>query len=805
MNTRLLDSGWTLGTPYTPPYHRPQVHGHPEIPASVPGHVHSDLVKAGVIVDPFTGMAEAGAQWVDEMDWVYRCTFDWQPTDGTPRRTLRFGGIDTVATVMLNGEQVGPSNNFFLPLEIDVTDRLVAGANTLEIQIESPVRVGDQRRAEYFAQESLPTDTCFFDERAFVRKPGYMSGWDWGPRLVSAGIWQAVELVEFSHRIVECSVLSEALGGNRFRLKLETQTEGDGLLQATAAGVPFGPDGTLEIESELWWPNGEGRPALIPVEVSFGDHRIVRHVGLRTVELVREKDEWGTTFEFKVNGRRVWARGANWIPHHSFPSLVTREDVFAAVKKYAQLGMNMLRVWGGGLYETEDFYDACDQFGIMVWQDFPYACSHYPDDPTAQQVAREEAAFHIRRLRDRASHVLWCGNNENRSMYYGKWLGTGRLAPRFYGEVIYDDVLKQAVIQGDPGKAYVESSPLFVKQMPGHDDATLNSDDHYWDVWHGRGDWTYYRESDTRFSSEFGFAASCTPATWDKVAPGLQDPEGPVVRWHDKTNKPWSVFRDMVELHYPRARSLEEWICTSQLNQRDALRAAFEHYRTNPACRGALIWQANDCWPVQSWAIEDFSRLLKPAGFEMARLLAPLLLTADVVHGELQVSACNDSQTRLLDELEITFVDTVTGEVVRRKAASVSLDADDRRVLHAVSVSDFQPYRTAFRVSFKGNSAAPRWGLLCEPKAAEIRPGKIEVVPSSEGFRCTVRSFVFDLTLSAETPLSNSAGLAGTFAVTAMPGESFVFRCAQTPLHLVARSLAGPHELVVHQPIDVAH
>lgn len=801
MNTRVIDSGWTLSAPSAVPYHRPQFHEFPEIPATVPGHVHVDLIHAGLIVDPFTGMAEAAAQWVGETDWTYRCTFDWQPNPAFPHRVLRFGGIDTVATVFLNGEEIAQADNFFLPLEVDVTSRLRPGQNQIEVQILSAVKVGEERRTAYFAQEGLPTDTLWFDEGAFVRKPAYMSGWDWGPRLVSSGIWKPVELLEFADRIVECSVLTERLADGRYRLKLDATTEGEATLRATANGLPFDADGTLDLTADAWWPNGEGVASMVDVEVTFGDHRIHKRVGLRTIKLLRKPDQWGTSFEFEVNGRRVWARGANWIPHHSFPSVVTREDVFAAVAKYAKLGMNMLRVWGGGLYETEDFYDACDTHGIMVWQDFPYACGLYPDDDAAQATARREADYHIRRVRDRACHVLWCGNNENRALYFGKWSGPGTLAPRFFGEVIYNEVLLDCVRRGDPGKDYIESSPLLVKPMSGHEDATLNSDDHYWDVWHGRGDWVYYRESDTRFSSEFGFASSCTASAWESVAPALTDHESPIVRWHDKTNKPWPVFREMVELHYPRATNLLEWIYSSQLNQRDALRAAFEHYRMNPACRGALIWQANDCWPVQSWAIEDFARLLKPDGFEMARLLAPVLISAHIEGGKLRIGVCNDSQKRVDGAIQVNFVDTLSGQIIRKETGRCEVAPDARGITMDLDVHGLPATRTSFCVSLEGNTI-PRWGLLCEPKNAVLQAAPLNVRSHDGKWHITPQGFVFDLVFAADAPLADTRGLAGTQAFTAMPGETIVVTTEADPRSLQARSLAGLHPIQMENRAD---
>lgn len=793
MQLRLLDRSWTVTPVVDHPFHRPYYGAVPTVPAQVPGHVHTDLVAAGVIGDPFVGMLEFGARWVDETDWVFGCEFEWQPSEGLPLRVLRFEGLDTVATVLLNGEEIGRSDNFFLPLELDVTGKLIPGINRLQVKLESAVRVGMERRAKYLAEQGLPTETAWFDEHAFVRKPGYMSGWDWGPRIVSCGIWAPVVLLEYASRINHVSVLSEHLGRERFRVWIDAECEGAGELSATWDDQPFGPDLSLEVVSNTWWPNGEGEPYLHRATITFGDHTVERKVGLRTVKLLRIPDKDGTSFEFEVNGRRIWSRGFNWIPHDSFPSRITPTEVEAAVARYAKLGANMLRVWGGGMYETEAFYDACDRHGIMVWQDFPYACSYTPDDEPAQQVARSEADFHIRRLRDRASHVLWCGNNENRSLYYGRWSGTGILPSRFYGEKLYDDTLKKAVESGDPAKAYVESSPLLVNGLPGANCPTVHSDDHYWDVWHGRGDWVHYRDSDTRFSSEFGFASSCGWRAWNRVGNNLSSPEQPAVRWHDKTGKPWDVFRGLVELHYPHAENLEDWVYTSQLNQRDAVRFAIEHYRSNPACRGALIWQVNDCWPVQSWALEDYARQLKPAGMEIERLFAPVLICAQVEGANLKIAVCNDSQARVEERLTVTFFDTVALTTQTENTVGLVLDPDERKTAAEYPLQGFPTNRTACRIELSGHPGATRWLLLGEPKHAELGSPQIGSDWDGDDFRVRVTGFVQDLqlvSLAGSEIIDSESGLPGTRSYTGI-NLSISWRIIGPKQGLVLRSIAG--------------
>lgn len=800
MKRTLLNQNWTvkpLGKLL--PYPRNQAHTLLPVPATVPGSVHLDLHAAGFIGHPFYERNEAGLKWIDESDWCYGCEFNWKPDIQNPNRVLRFHGLDTVATVFLNGERLADNDNFFLPLEVNVSERLLDGVNKLEIHFLSAVNVGDARRSEYFTENDIDPQVSHFDERAFVRKPGYMSGWDWGPRLVSCGIWRPVELVEFQSRIEFFSVHQKSLGDGSFELTAEVRISGNEAptLSYNGKTLPVG-ETVWTVKDALWWPVGEGSQPLQTVTLSLpsGDS-VTKKIGLRTIDLIREPDAIGTSFEFVVNGRKIWSRGANWIPHDSFPGIVKDSDYHEAIDRYARLGMNMLRVWGGGLYETEAFYDACDQAGILVWQDFPYACCYYPDDAAHQEVAAKEAVYHVERLRDRTSLALWCGNNENRAMWFGKWGGAEKNPKRFYAEPIYDEVLRSVVSKHDPSRSYIESSPVLVNGMPGYEsNAPEHSDDHFWDVWHGRGDWCFYKDSKTRFSSEFGFASSCSMAVWRDVSKRELTHEDPAVRWHDKTGKPWEVFHGMVAKHYPSPENLEDWIYYSQLNQRDAMRAALEHYRGGDRCRGALIWQINDCWPVQSWALEDYRRLLKPAGFEMTRLYSGILICADVVEGVLKVTIANDRELPVSGQLTLDAIDTLSGAVVGSLTQSVQVSAQGRALVAEWSVSDRHATSTAIRCRLEGVEVGDRWVLLAEPKETLSQPVELTANLVEGTLIVQGKGAVLDLVVWNEEEPSVLAdpqtGLSGFAAVSQVDPEIRLRVTGQIGT-LRARSLAGLH------------
>ncbi len=705
-------------------YYRPCVIGLNWLPAKVPGCVHLDLLCNGVISDPFTSFHEHGCQWVDIADWVYRTSFVYESdeSDGLYglRKVLRFEGLDTIATIYLNGDEIGHSENMFIPLEIDVSESILGGKNELEIRFCSAVRVGMERRAACFERERLNPETTFFDERAFVRKAQYMSGWDWGPRLVSCGIWRPVRLIEFESRIRSYSVHHKRLDDGRFRVWSETGIEGEVPFLTTWDGKEFEGDFDLIVENpELWWPNGLGEPHLYEITARIeGQDSIQKKVGLRTIELKQEDDQWGRSFEFVVNGKPIFAIGGNWIPNDSFPSRINPNQVAKQVHDCAEYGMNMIRVWGGGLYESEEFYDACDEHGILVWQDFPFACSYYPDSKEFLDEIEREARFQIERLRDRTCLALWCGNNEIQTMWEGKWGKPEHQPDRWYGETIFKELFPKLIKELDPIRSYISTSPT------GSDRAerpNCNSDNfgdqHFWEVWHGKGDWVHYRDSGARFCSEFGFASSCSMECWETVFQPDEStsPAHPVVRSHDKTNKPWEIFRGLVELHYPRPNSLDEWVETSQLNQRDAMREAFEHFRISRKCAGALVWQINDCWPAQSWSLQDYARIWKPAGLEMKRLCHPILVALRVYSGfvEVAVDVWHDD---FPIEISLEFCSSSARQVLRSLLISFEMEEIESETWKRIDTTEFDRFRTIVSAQWTKSEITRTTRSLCEPK-----------------------------------------------------------------------------------------
>ena len=572
------------------------------IAATVPGQVHVDLLRAGVIGDPFAHKQELGCQWVDESDFSYRTEFEWQPDAAKPRRVLRFDGLDTLCTIYLNGQEIGRHDNMFTPLEIDVSGRLEPGKNELRVDFVSALRIGRELKRAFLERERLPEAVERFGERSFVRKAQYMYGWDWGPRLVSLGIWQPVALLEYAERILDVHVTQTHAEGGRVRVTAKTEHTGQGkIVHCLESSVHVGDGEIADWKApELWFPNGMGEQRLYTLttylcsadalsgvaldrpaearsalERSALDKRVVRF-GLRQIRLLCEPDRFGESFEFEINGRKLWAMGANWIPDDSFPARITREGLRVKLEGARALGMNMLRVWGGGLYESDDFYDLCDELGILVWQDFPFACAYYPDEGAFAEAVAHEARVNVRRLRNHASLALWCGNNENLTMYQQRWGDRQLHPPRYYGEKLYDETLPALLLELDPDRPYVPTSP-----WGGEQDCNQGGvgDQHYWDVWHGRGDWRHYVDSTARFCLgvrlRFGVLVHASPGV-TVLGLGLRRPGRPRCRGA-LARQDAQGLRDLSRLRgagtTPRpSEPLPAWIYYSQLNQRDAMR-----------------------------------------------------------------------------------------------------------------------------------------------------------------------------------------------------------------------------------------
>ncbi len=614
------------------------------LPATVPGCVHTDLIGAGAIPDPQRGTNEAGLQWIDERDWEYAAAFT-VGADILDQEVVELvaDGLDTVATVTLNGTDVARTENMFIGYRWSVKPLLRRGRNTIRIRFDSATRyIRTHRKGHTPRDINDPVGRC-----TVIRKEQCQFGWDWGPRYVTAGIWRDIRLEGWSGNRLASVAVRQAHrpdGGVTVSLRPELarpdrratcrwriSTGGE------AAWSGTGP--TVDIsEPKLWWPSGQGSQPLytLEVEVAAAGGEIIGtwkgRIGLRTLALDRHKDKWGESFQFVVNGRPVFAKGANWIPASTFVAGLRRRDYGRDLEAAVAAHMNMVRVWGGGIYESEEFYDICDELGLLVWQDFMFACTLYPGDAAFIASSRAEAEYQVRRLRHRASLALWCGNNEVWGINHHELVDPKKKVLRGHYERLFHRALPDVVGRLGGDTPYWPSSPWRGDVDATHAGGEARGDSHYWDVWHGRHPVKEYEKWNFRFASEFGMQSYSSSATQAMFSPaGDRNIFGSAMETHQKNKGGNQVILDYVSRRYRFPRDQDALIYLSQLNQVFCIQTGVAHYRRiMPRCMGALYWQLNDCWPVASWSSIEFTGRWRALHHAARRFFAPAVVSAHV-------------------------------------------------------------------------------------------------------------------------------------------------------------------------------
>jgi beta-mannosidase len=617
------------------------------LPAKIPGCVHTDLLRARQIPDPFYGTNELGLRWIEERDWEYRAAFTASAALlAESGIELVADGLDTVATVYLNGKKVAATDNMFIGHRWSVKPLLRPGANELRIVFTSALRYIRDTRAGFVPPVEF-NDPVGNSVR--IRKQQCQFGWDWGPRFVTAGIWRGLRLEARSlNRLAHVRVAQLHAGTPaRPEVSLTLVPELACPEPRVTYWVTLSLDGRPLVESadlsfgvpspQLWWPAGQGAQPLYDLAVTALDSSgrelgtITQRLGLRTIILDRHPDQWGESFRFLVNGRPVFIKGANWIPAHSFVAGLTRADYARDLRAAVLANMNCVRVWGGGIYESEDFYDLCDELGLLVWQDFMFACCLYPSDPAFLASVRAEAGYQVKRISHHASLALWCGNNEL------AWLNAKPLADtpalREGYEALFHDVLPAAVAAHDAVTPYWPSSQWRGgwEHDNSHETGEKRGDTHFWDVWHQRKPVKDYEKWAFRFCSEFGMQSYSSPETNATFAPAGANVFGAVMENHQKNRGGNQVILDYISRRYRFPKSQDDLIYLSQLNQAYCMSVGVEHYRRlMPRCMGAIYWQLNDCWPVASWSSIEFTGKWRALHHVARRFNAPALVCAHV-------------------------------------------------------------------------------------------------------------------------------------------------------------------------------
>ncbi len=680
--------------------------------ATVPGCVHTDLIANNRLDDPFYRDNEQRQMWVGETEWRYTRTFTVPPELlQHDRLILCCYGLDTLATLYINDQPIGDADNMYRTWEFDVKQVLVAGDNTLTIDFASPmqyVRKMDAEKGEMAGWvEPMRVNTG-----AWIRKQPSNFGWDWGPKMMTSGIWRDIELIAFNTARIEEVVISQQHGDGQVELTLALAVKAVQKTHLSATvSLKWGETTVATVEQTvhdhaevkitvekpaLWWVAGLGDHPLYDVSVSLNDANGVldtweAKIGLRTLTLERHTDEWGESFYFACNGVPFFAKGANWIPISPYPGQPKRADYERFIQAAAEANMNMLRVWGGGFYEDDAFYDLCDHYGIAVWQDFIFACGTYPSfDADFMTNVEAEARDNIRRLRHHASLALLCGNNEiEQGLPTEEWKAT--LSWEQYS-LLFDDLLANLVKELAPQISYWPASPHTpLGDREDHQNPNAG-DTHLWAVWHGLQPYEWYRTRPDRFVSEFGFQSFPEPATVYEVTIPEDHNLTSYVMEHFQRSKIGNVtiIYYLVDwFRLPTAFDSLLWL--SQILQAMAMKYAVEHWRRNmPRTMGTLYWQLNDMWAAPSWASVDWKGNWKALHYMAKRFYAPLLVSGveNLENGTVDVYATSDLLVDQPAKLVCTITDAVGNELEVKHVDIVASSASSHHV-NTVDVSQW--------------------------------------------------------------------------------------------------------------------
>ncbi len=758
-----------------------------EIPATVPGVVHTDLLAAGLIPDPYVDDNESELSWIGSSAWTYRTTFA-HAADGEQHHDLVAAGLDTVARVVLNGVELGRTANQHRTYRWRVDDVLQEGENTLVVEFRSPIAYARERESVLGERPH-----SYIHPFNAIRKSACNFGWDWGPALVTAGIWREIGLESWSS--VRLASVRPVVGidGDPRRVDVHVELEWDAGAserelvaevagrRVTASVAPGDAAAVLALhapDAELWWPRGYGDQPLYDLSVSIGAAEIRRRVGFRTVTVDVEADEQGSPFALAVNARPVYIKGANWIPEDTFFPRVTRDRLAARFDDAVEANMNLLRVWGGGVYESEDFYDLADERGILVWQDFLLACAAYSEDPELWEEFDAEARQNVARLAWHPSLVVWNGGNEN-IWGWVDWQWRPRLNGATWGEGYYQELFPRIIAELAPTTPYSPGSPYGFSRYV-HPNDPAHGTTHIWDVWN-QVDYEVYRSYAPRFVSEFGFQG---PPAWSTLFSVVHDepadPYGPLMLVHQKAQDGNGKLERGLGAHIAAPASIEDWHWATQLNQARAVRFGIEHFRSlHPLNQGAIVWQLNDCWPVISWAAVDGRGHRKPLWHALREAYADRFLTVQPRGDAIAVVLHNDTD-EVWDAAVTTRRVTLEGGVLATETTAIIVPA---RGAASIDVPDgvaraADPEREMLVATAPSGERALWYfaedpALALDPEAFTATAG---VIADGYDVRITAHALIKDVTLHVDRVDPDARVDRGL--VTLLAGEEATFRVA---------------------------
>lgn len=757
--------------------------------ADVPGVVHTDLMANGIIEDPFYRLNERAVQWIDKEDWIYETEFTGHNKIITrENQQIVFKGLDTYADVYLNDSLILKANNMFLEWKTNVKGILKAGKNKLKVYFHSPVKIDMPK------WEALPYQLKADNDQSenggllnrkigiFARKAGYHYGWDWGPRLVTSGIWRPVYLEAWDNikienvHIIQKEVSSERanltsaveiISSRNIKNAIITIKADERLIATKCADLKkglneFRLDYTIK-EPQLWWSNGLGNPYLykFTTAVSLENHisdSISCNIGIRSLKVIADKDKYGRSLYFELNGKPVFMKGANYIPGDNFLPRITPEKYEKAILDAKNANMNMLRVWGGGIYEDDLFYDFCDKHGILVWQDFMFACALYPGDKAFTESVKQEAIYNVKRLRNHPCLALWCGNNENIDAWFGwGWKKEYETMENGYADKLWNDLynlyfrlLPQVVEEYGGGTGYRGSSPI---AYPDKKSDGIHGDSHFWGVWHGNMPISQYNKERSRFFSEYGFQAFPEFESVKMYAPLKEDHriDSEVMMSHQRggiaaNNK----IKEYMLKSYNKPKDFESFLYVGMLLQGDAIKTAMEaHRRDMPYCMGSLFWQHNDCWPVASWSSRDYYGRWKAQHYFARKAYDMILVSPVVMDGQLTVHLVSDYLKPVRGKFTLKVMD-MEGNIIYSKAEATQtpvnsseliFKSDIKKISGNASFNDIIIY-TEFQTS---NKTYTNIAYTAEQKFMNYRPANIKwkIKKINDGYELLLTSEVF--------------------------------------------------------------
>jgi beta-mannosidase len=729
---RSLDENWTFR----------REGDNKDYPATVPGTVHTDLLASKLIPDPFFADNEQKVQWVENESWVYQTAFEITPEEKKNKHVdLVFNGLDTYAEVTLNGKRILDADNMFRTWKIEVANVLQLGTNTLKV-VFRPV-AGFQKIEAAKLTYTLPESG-----RVFTRKAQYHFGWDWGPKLLTSGIWKPVTLHFHDRATLENirysqTLLTDTKAELGFIMTISCDKPGDYTLEVNAKRKTIRlKKGINELEfpypidkPKRWWCNGLGEPFRYPFVVKLFENQIELDVkkldvGLRTIELVQEKDNAGKSFYFRLNGIPIFMKGANYIPPDSFLPRVTPDDYEKIVREAAFANMNMLRVWGGGVYPDDAFYDACDRAGILVWQDFMFACAMYPGDQKFLESVKHEITDNVNRLQNHACLALWCGNNENDEGWHNwgwqkQFNYTKADSTKIWNDYqhLFHDLIPKTLdsLVANQRIIYWPSSPSVGW---GRKESLLVGDSHYWGVWWGNEPFEAYKKKVGRFMSEFGFQGMPPLETFQAFAPPDElNLQSVSVKNHQKHPTGYQTIDTYMARDYRVPGKFEDYIYVSQLLQADGIKTAIEaHRRAKPYCMGSLYWQLNDCWPVTSWSSIDAFKRRKALHYQVRRSFGDVLVSAEENDDTLSVYIVNDN---LQGEQGILTVKLLSfdGKEIWNTSKPVIVGANESKSHLEIDLKMWKQYadNAFFAITFFGKTERTARHFMAKPKELKLQ------------------------------------------------------------------------------------